>query len=78
MWRATNALLFGQDNYEECVLPYLLSHKINTLAIGEEEDYYGKPIYHLHVDGKPGRLNDKDQMQSRRCMSIVLTPHTAL
>lgn len=65
-WPLAQTLLFGEEGWINAVQPFLLAHKVNTLAIGEDEDYYGEPIFHLHVDGRVGRRDERDAMQRRR------------
>lgn len=65
-WPVAQTLLFGEEAWRSAVQPFVLAHKVNTLAIGEGEDYYGEPIFHLHVDGRVGRRDERDAMQRRR------------
>ena len=69
-WVVARLLLFG-SGWSESVAPFLLSHKVNTLAIGEGEAYYGENIFHLHVDGSVGRRVARDRMQKRRYRFLV-------
>ena len=68
-WPIMCLVLFGRQGWQE-MQPFLLAHKVNTLVIGEDEDYYGQSIYHLHIDGHVGKMSN-DMMQRRRYRFLV-------
>ena len=76
-WPLANALLFSIDGWQS-IRRNLTAFKLNTLRIGEDEDYYNQPIYHFHLDHKIGRLNLKDEAQKRTMRMIFSTVPAAL
>ena len=74
-WPLLSALLFGAGPRGwEGVAPHLTSLKVNTLRISEDEFYYGKPIYHFHLDHKIGAPapNDANQRTTMRLIFSVV------
>lgn len=68
-WPLVNILLFGARGWES-VEKHLISYKINTLRISEDEFYYNLPIYHFHLDHKIGKLEPRDENQQRTMRMI--------
>ena len=69
-------LLFGSRGWRE-ICAHLSSFKSNTIKVCEEGGigvFHGRNVFHMHLDGKIGKLQPKNQTQkhaSRLLFSIV-------
>jgi hypothetical protein len=60
-WKIINIIMYGESGWK-----HLLSFKINTIKISEHSFYYGKRVYHMHLDNKIGIIQQNDIHQLRK------------
>jgi hypothetical protein len=66
-------LLFGREGWTE-VGSHVVKFKSCTIKVCEETPFYEEPIFHMHIDGKVGIMEEKNYSQrraSRMLFSIV-------
>lgn len=52
---------------------HLFALKVSTLPIGADECYYGRPIYHMHLDHRIGTPTPKDKTQVKSARVLFST-----
>lgn len=62
-------LIFGKEGWKN-IEKHSMTTKINTIKYSEDTDYYGKNIYHMHLDNKIGMPNLKDKTQIQKIRVI--------
>jgi len=67
-------MLFGKEGWGGEVGKHCVKFKSCTIKVCEETPFYGEPIFHMHIDGKIGIMQENNHSQrraSRMLFSIV-------